>query len=366
MAKAGRVLIIEPDPAVRAALLAALPAEQWTAESASDSAEGLDHARRAHFDVVIADLDAASPGDFSLLRSWRAVDDTTKVVVIATRSAPEGVIRALREHAFAFLSKPVSPAAVREVVGRALKTPGWQDGIEVLSSRPEWIALRLRCRAVTADRLTQFVRELEADLPLEEREQLETAFRELLLNAIEHGGGLDPDQKVYVQRVRTSRCVIYTIRDPGRGFSLENLPHAAVSNPADDPMRHAEIRAGMKLRPGGFGILLARSLADDVVYNDEGNEVVLVKYLPVSVDGPSPTRPDPRKRPVAGRTWWSSTSWKRFPCPSPRSASPRPLPHRLRWKPGGGRRAGSSGRDCSGWVLTWTAAWSRGIRPRRS
>ena len=237
MPKAGAVLIVEPDPAARQALLAALAAEPWKLESVSDRDGALDRARRNHFDVVIADLEAAGPGDLGLLKSLREIDDTTKVIVTAARTTAQTVIRALREHAFGFLAKPVPAAAVREMVGRALKTPGWRDGIEVLSARPEWIALRLRCRLVTADRLTQFVRELETDLPAEERGQLETAFRELLLNAIEHGGGLDPDKEVYFQRVRTSRCVIYCIRDPGAGFSLEDLPHAAISNPADDPMR---------------------------------------------------------------------------------------------------------------------------------
>jgi hypothetical protein len=34
------------------------------------------------------------------------------------------------------------------------------------------------------------------------------------------------------------------------------------------------------LREGGFGILMARGLVDDLQYNDTGNEVRLVKYFP--------------------------------------------------------------------------------------
>jgi anti-sigma regulatory factor (Ser/Thr protein kinase) len=33
------------------------------------------------------------------------------------------------------------------------------------------------------------------------------------------------------------------------------------------------------MRPGGFGILLAKKLVDELIYNEKGNEVVLVKYL---------------------------------------------------------------------------------------
>jgi hypothetical protein len=35
----------------------------------------------------------------------------------------------------------------------------------------------------------------------------------------------------------------------------------------------------MGLRPGGFGILLTRKFADDLIYSEKGNEVILIKYL---------------------------------------------------------------------------------------
>ena len=38
-------------------------------------------------------------------------------------------------------------------------------------------------------------------------------------------------------------------------------------------------RAEMGLRPGGFGMLIARQVADELVYNERGNEVLLIKHL---------------------------------------------------------------------------------------
>jgi hypothetical protein len=37
------------------------------------------------------------------------------------------------------------------------------------------------------------------------------------------------------------------------------------------------MRAG--LRPGGFGMLLSRKLVNEIIYNEAGNEVLVVKYL---------------------------------------------------------------------------------------
>jgi anti-sigma regulatory factor (Ser/Thr protein kinase) len=35
----------------------------------------------------------------------------------------------------------------------------------------------------------------------------------------------------------------------------------------------------MGMRPGGFGIMLVKQIADELVYNERGNEVLLIKLL---------------------------------------------------------------------------------------
>jgi anti-sigma regulatory factor (Ser/Thr protein kinase) len=69
------------------------------------------------------------------------------------------------------------------------------------------------------------------------------------------------------------------ISDPGPGFTLDEIFHAAVANPEDDPLRHVAVRDSLGLRPGGFGILLAQQLVDQVIYGQDGNDVLLIKYL---------------------------------------------------------------------------------------
>jgi anti-sigma regulatory factor (Ser/Thr protein kinase) len=38
-------------------------------------------------------------------------------------------------------------------------------------------------------------------------------------------------------------------------------------------------RESRGLRPGGFGILMAKQLVDELLFNEQGNEAILVKYL---------------------------------------------------------------------------------------
>lgn len=73
--------------------------------------------------------------------------------------------------------------------------------------------------------------------------------------------------------------VLILLRDSGFGFDWSAITHAAVNNPAEDPLRHLQFRSEKGMRPGGFGIMLVKQLADDVIYNESGNEVAVVKYL---------------------------------------------------------------------------------------
>ena len=79
--------------------------------------------------------------------------------------------------------------------------------------------------------------------------------------------------------LRAKRMLLYRIADPGEGFDIERLKHAAICNPEDDPLRHALVREEQGLRPGGLGLAITRSLVDELIYNEAHNEVVFVKYL---------------------------------------------------------------------------------------
>ena len=105
------------------------------------------------------------------------------------------------------------------------------------------------------------------------------------MNGIEWGGHLNPAQTVRVACLRTRRMLLYRIANPGTGFKLEDLSHAAGGD-GTAPMAHDQVREEKGLRPGGFGLLLIRAIADELIYNEQRNEVVFVKYLDADVSTP--------------------------------------------------------------------------------
>lgn len=274
-----RILIVDHDPEVHRSLITALSAPDRRIESAYDSLAGLRAVEARSHDLVMTDLNTPGLDGMALLEHIRKLRPAARVLVMTAAGAAEDIILALHERAFACFSKPFTMSAVIQMVERALCSDPSEDDIQVTSAQPHWLGLRLRCKMETADRILQFLRELGTGLPAAEQENIAIAFREILLNAIEHGANSDPNKRVTIAYVRTERALLYYVRDPGEGFSLDELPHAAVSNNTESPIGHAEVREQLGLRPGGFGILMTRELVDELIYNDKGNEVLLIKYL---------------------------------------------------------------------------------------
>jgi anti-sigma regulatory factor (Ser/Thr protein kinase) len=219
-----------------------------------------------------------------MLSRLRGFDKDLRVIVMTALTTPEAAVSALRDQASDFLTKPFDMEQLLSAVRTAFELAPREMQIEVLSARPEWIELRVPCDSAAIEPLERLMSQLKTDLPPLTRETVTYAFREMLRNAIEHGGKNDPTQFVEVGYLRSPRIILYRIKDPGEGFTIESLYRdegaiAAFLNPEGDPLQHARVREGEGLRPGGFGILIARDLVDEMIYNEKHNEVILIKYL---------------------------------------------------------------------------------------
>jgi hypothetical protein len=146
--------------------------------------------------------------------------------------------------------------------------------IVVLSARAGWVELLVPCTEDTENRIESYIAGLDADLPDELRASIGVMFRELLLDAMSSGNGsFDPQRRVRIACLRARRMLMFRIADAGYGFRVEDQ---ATMMPPDARSRHDVAEADALLRPG---LLMARQLADEVLVNEAGDEVVAVKYL---------------------------------------------------------------------------------------
>jgi CheY-like chemotaxis protein/anti-sigma regulatory factor (Ser/Thr protein kinase) len=273
------ILIADDDRTTRKSLRDVLTTAGFSVRTAVDGAAALKAVRAKAFDLLLTDIWMPRLNGLELMARLRREPVHPRVVVLTSDDTPDSVLRAVREQAYHYLRKPVEPEALVELVKDALAAKPLSPPIEVISARPDWVELLVPCELGCADRITKFIFELKSDLPENVREQLGKAFRKLLNNAIEWGGKFNPNQKVRISCLTTQRMVLYRIADPGTGFRFEGLKHAALENPPGQPFEHMGVRSDRNLRAGGFGILIVKSIADELLHNEAQNEVVLVKYL---------------------------------------------------------------------------------------
>ena len=273
------ILIADDDATTRQMIGGVLKKSGYTVSVASDGISALRAIKKKKFDLVLLDIWMPKMTGLGLLGKLQAEKQIPKIVVMTTDKTSETVLSALRGRVYQFLLKPLDADTLLLTVESALSSNPAAPPIEILSAKPHWIELLVPCEQSVVGRVQSFLLHMESDLPPDVIEKVGYAFRELLNNAIEWGGRLDPNLKVRISYVRTKKMLMYRLDDPGPGFKIEEMTHAAVNNPEEDPIAHMKAREEKGLRPGGLGLLLTQQMVDELVYNESRNSVVLVKYL---------------------------------------------------------------------------------------
>jgi DNA-binding response OmpR family regulator len=261
------ILVTDDDPSTRQMVRRILKKKGYSVGTAADGIAALRLIRSKKVDLVLLDIWMPKMTGLGLLGSLQGESDIPKIIVMMPEETTPTLMNSMRGRVYQFLRKPFDADTLLATVENALSHNPAEPAIEVLSERS------------VVNRVQSFLSRLESDIPEDVLEKVGYAFRELLNNAIEWGGHLDPNLKVRISYIRTRKMLMYRLDDPGPGFKLEDLKHAAISNPEDNPMAHIPVREEKGLRPGGLGLLLSHQLVDGLVYNETRNQVVLIKYL---------------------------------------------------------------------------------------
>jgi CheY-like chemotaxis protein len=271
------VLIVEDDRAAREGLSQLLSAKGVDVTAADDGAEALARLDEQAFDLMLLDVWMPQISGLDLLERLHVKPSAPKVIVMTADDTPETLLMTLRRQAHQFVRKPVDPKALLDLVHHTVSSPAVEPAIIVLSARPAWIELLVSCGHEVADRIQSYIVNLDVDLPKEIRETMGTVFRELLLDAMEWDGHLDPSRKVRIAYLRGKKMLMYRIADAGSGFrsSDRRTPSPATAHAKANGAGNGAGASGL-LRPGA---VLARAQADDLLVNETRTEMAVVKYL---------------------------------------------------------------------------------------
>jgi DNA-binding NtrC family response regulator len=125
--RAARIMIVEDEPNVRLVFRMALESNDHTLTTAHDGEAALQWLEQYPVDLVLLDLHMPHMGGIELLRRLRGRGNGVPVIIITAHGTIPDVVQAVKLGAVDFLTKPLTPDALRQVVARVLKEHGFKS-----------------------------------------------------------------------------------------------------------------------------------------------------------------------------------------------------------------------------------------------
>ena len=118
--RAGTILVVDDEPALRRGLVAGLAAEGYRMLEADHSAAAYEHLGREVVDLVLLDLRLGEENGFEVLAAIRADWPDSAVIMLTAHGELSTAVEAIKLGAFDFFPKPFDFESVKTVLGRLL------------------------------------------------------------------------------------------------------------------------------------------------------------------------------------------------------------------------------------------------------
>ena len=271
---------------------------RWTVEDAANGVEALARMKDSAPDLVLTDLNMPVMDGLELVTALRQHHPGVPVILITAYGSETLATEALRRGASSYVPKSQLTDrlidTMEEVLALAHADRSYERLIHCLAKTR--FTFLLENDASLIDPLVDLVQRMVAGMELADftgRLRIGVALKEGLLNALFHGSLeiskeemqevqhalLDDkdlslveqrrsqppyrDRKIFVDVTLSKHEARFVIRDEGPGFDVKGIP---------------DLKDPGALEPEqGRGLSLIRTFMDDVVFNDAGNEVTMVK-----------------------------------------------------------------------------------------
>lgn len=290
------VLVVD-DSAVDRRLVGGLLEQRpkCTIEYAADGAEALALVEKHVPDLIVTDLRMPKMDGLELVRAIRTNHPIVPVILITAHGSETLAVEALKQGAAGYVPKTQINDklldTVDEVLALARADRNYEKMIQCLNRSEFTFFLELENDPGLIDATIELAKQSVARIRLCDftgQLRIGVALKEALLNAILRGNlEITPDEMEAARQnginlVQQRRCELpyrdrrvfldvkisteearFVVRDEGPGFDVTSLPDPTESTIGE--------------RTSGRGVALMLTFMDDVIFNDVGNQVTLVK-----------------------------------------------------------------------------------------
>ncbi|GFO60437.1 acetoacetate metabolism regulatory protein AtoC [Geomonas silvestris] len=121
MKTATKILLIEDDPGSRDALMALLKGSGFAMTESSSGKEGLHLLTGERFDIVICDLFLPDMSGIEILTQVKLDSPRTEVILITGHASAETAVKAMKEGAYDYITKPLNFDELRIIIDKAVE-----------------------------------------------------------------------------------------------------------------------------------------------------------------------------------------------------------------------------------------------------
>ncbi|MBI1983318.1 MAG: sigma-54-dependent Fis family transcriptional regulator [Acidobacteria bacterium] len=121
------ILIVDDEPVVRDSLGKWFEEEGYTVETASSAREALLKLPRQRWDLAVVDIKMPGMDGLDLQRKMREIDPELIIVIMTGYASVETAVRALKDGAYDYITKPFDPDDLAHLIRKALEHRRMKD-----------------------------------------------------------------------------------------------------------------------------------------------------------------------------------------------------------------------------------------------
>lgn len=114
------ILVVDDELSMREFLKILLEQEGYRVTTVSDATSAIDLLKNEQFNLVISDIKMPGMGGLTLLEKIKEIDSSIPVIMVTAYASPENAVRAMKDGAFDYITKPFKVEEILGIIQSAL------------------------------------------------------------------------------------------------------------------------------------------------------------------------------------------------------------------------------------------------------